>query len=177
MDWHRERQDAETTLTAYRDRARELRSRIRQMESAGPEAPCPTCGRVLESHYDEVLTELRDDWESVVQDGGWWRSRWEQLEPKPVHLQELERWSFQLHAALEAGSERVELLRARLRELDASRGARPDPPRDGPEGLVVAVLFRIRTAKLQRGGGRSTRSRFEVRFAYFWRARSGDDVG
>ena len=35
MDWHRERQDAETTLHAYRDRARELRTRIRRMESAG----------------------------------------------------------------------------------------------------------------------------------------------
>ena len=41
MDWHRERQDAETTLHAYRDRARELKARIRQMESAGPDGPLP----------------------------------------------------------------------------------------------------------------------------------------
>jgi len=150
MDWHRERQDAETTLHAYRDRARELRARINRMESAGPEAPCPTCGRVLESHYDEVLTELRDEWESVVQDGSWWRSRWEQLEPKPLHLQELEGRSFRLHAALESGSERVELLRARLQELEGSRGLIPEPPRDGPEGAVVTALMRIRTAKLAR---------------------------
>jgi hypothetical protein len=150
MDWHRERQDAETTLHAYRDRARELRARIKRMESAGPEAPCPTCGRVLESHYDEVLTELRDEWESVVQDGSWWRSRWEQLEPKPIHLQELEGRSFRLHAALEAGSERVELLRARLQELEGSRGLIREMPRDGPEGALVTALMRIRTAKLAR---------------------------
>jgi exonuclease SbcD len=150
MDWHRERQDAETTLYAYRDRARELRARIKRMESAGPEAPCPTCGRVLESHYDEVLTELRDDWESVVQDGGWWRSRWEQLEPKPIHLQDFERQSLQLHAALEAGSERVELLRARLRELEDAGGDASAPPLDGPEGAVVTVLSRLRAAKIQR---------------------------
>jgi DNA repair exonuclease SbcCD nuclease subunit len=150
MDWHRERQDAETTLHAYRDRARELRDRIRRMESAGPEAPCPTCGRVLESHYHEVLVGLRDQWESVVQDGSWWRSRWEQLEPKPEHLQELEGRSLRLHAALEAGSERLELLRARLQELEASGAASPRPVLEGPEGAVVAALVRVRTARISR---------------------------
>lgn len=147
MDWHRERQDAETTLFAYRDRARELRARIRRMESTGSEAPCPMCGRVLESHYDEVLEELRDEWESVVQDGSWWKSRWEQLEPKPVHLQELERRSLTLHAALEAGSERVELLRARLLELEGSRTDGPMPLPDGVAGDVVSALLRVRSAR------------------------------
>lgn len=149
MDWLRERQDAETTLQAYRDRARELRARIRRMESAGPEAPCPTCGRVLESHYEEVLTELRDQWESVVQDGGWWRSRWEQLELKPPALQELEGRSLRLHAALEAGSERVELLRARLQELDVVVGGSSDET-TGAAGAVVAVLKRLHAARLAR---------------------------
>lgn len=149
MDWLRERQDAETTLQAYRDRARELRTRIRRMESAGPEAPCPTCGRVLESHYEEVLTELRDQWESVVQDGSWWRSRWEQLELKPPALQELEGRSLRLHAALEAGSERVELLRARLQELDVVVGVSSDETM-GAAGAVVGVLKRLHAARLAR---------------------------
>lgn len=150
MDWHRERQDAETTLFAYRDRARELRDRIRRMEGAGPEAACPTCGRVLQSHYDEVLEELKDEWESVVQDGSWWKKRWEQLEPKPVHLQELERQSLILHAALEAGSERVELLRARLEELEGGSGpAVPSVP-EGVEGTVVEALIRVRKARQAR---------------------------
>lgn len=152
MDWLRERQDAETTLQAYRDRARELRTRIRRLESAGPGAPCPTCGRTLRSHYDEVLAELRDQWESVVQDGSWWRSRWEQLEMKPAHLQELEGRSLRLHAALEAGSERVELLRARLRELDSRDTVSDDGVRDGPEAAVVGALRRVRTARLSRAG-------------------------
>lgn len=149
MDWLRERQDAETTLLAYRDRARELRTRIRGMESAGPEAPCPTCGRVLESHYEEVLAELRDQWESVVQDGSWWRSRWEQLELKPAALQELEGRSHRLHAALEAGSERVELLRARLQEIDRPATAGRTPP-PGAGGAVVGVLERLHAARLAR---------------------------
>jgi DNA repair exonuclease SbcCD nuclease subunit len=150
MDWHRERQDAETTLHAYRDRARELRTRIRRMESAGAEAACPTCGRVLESRYDEVLAELRDEWESVVQDGGWWKSRWEQLELKPGHLQELERRSLTLHAALEAGSERVELLRARLQELGGGGVPTPTPLLEGVPGDVVGALRRVRVARVAR---------------------------
>jgi len=151
MDWLRERQDAETTLQAYRDRARELRSRIRRMEAAGPEAPCPTCGRVLASHHENVLTRLKDQWESVVQDGSWWRSRWEQLELKPSALQDLEGRSLRLHAALEAGSERVELLRARLRELDEREPHRALPS-DGPEGAVVAALRRVHQARMIRAG-------------------------
>jgi hypothetical protein len=147
MEWLRERQDAETTLQAYRDRARELRSRIRKMESAGPEAPCPTCGRVLETHYEEVLSGLREQWESVVQDGSWWRSRWEQLEMKPESLRELESRSLRLHAAVEAGSERVELLRARLQELSAPATAETH---EGAEGAVVAALRRLHAARSTR---------------------------
>ena len=149
MDWLRERQDAETTLFAYRDRARELRSRIRNMEASGPEAPCPTCGRVLESHYEEVLAELRDEWESVVQDGSWWKSRWEQLELKPQHLQDLERMSLTLHAAVEAGSERVEVLRARLEELEGGSIV-PPPELDDVQSAIVAALSRVRAARIAR---------------------------
>lgn len=149
MDWLRERQDAETTLHAYRDRARELRARLKTMESAGPEAPCPSCGRVLKTHYEEVLAEMRDEWESIVQDGSWWRSRWDQLELKPIHLQQLEGRSLRLHAAREAGSERVELLRARLRELDGS-STPGEPSGSGPEGAVITALRRVRAARLSR---------------------------
>ena len=152
MDWLRERQDAETTLHAHRDRARELRARLRRMESAGPEAPCPTCGRVLASHYDEVLEELRDEWEAIVQDGGWWRSRWAQLELKPEHLRELEGRAIRLHAAMEAGSERVELLRARL---ESRGGGSPERLRSMEtagvgEQAVVDALGRVRSARLNR---------------------------
>ncbi len=149
MDWHRERQDAETTLHAYRDRARELKARIRRMESAGPEAPCPTCGRVLENHYDEVLDELRDEWEAVVQDGSWWRSRWEQLGPKPDHLRELEQKALRIHAALEGGLERLEILRGRRAQARST-----DPPRTpagtGLLGSVTEALHHIREARLRR---------------------------
>jgi hypothetical protein len=153
MDWLRERQDAETTLHAYRDRARELRSRLVRMESAGPEAPCPTCGRVLASHYEEVLAELKEEWEAIVQDGSWWRSRWAQLELKPEHLRELEGRAVRLHAAMEAGSERVELLRNRLRERGGGAASQQLRSRDDlgvTERIVLDALGRVRAARLTR---------------------------
>ncbi|MEX0836827.1 MAG: hypothetical protein WD101_00745 [Gemmatimonadota bacterium] len=151
MDWLRERQDAETTLHAYRDRARELRARLGRMEAGGPEAPCPTCGRVLASHYEEVLAELREEWEAVVQDGSWWRSRWNQLEMKPAHLRELEGRAVRLHAAIEAGSERVEILRNRLAERGGDAAARVSSPElSGPERVVVEALRAVRAARLTR---------------------------
>jgi DNA repair protein SbcD/Mre11 len=151
MDWLRERQDAETTLHAYRDRARELRGRLRRMEAGGPEAPCPTCGRVLASHYEEVLGELREEWEAVVQDGSWWRSRWNQLEMKPAHLRDLEGRAVRLHAAIEAGSERVEILRSRLAERGGAAAQRVSTPElSGAERAVVEALRTVRAARLSR---------------------------
>jgi DNA repair exonuclease SbcCD nuclease subunit len=152
MDWLRERQDAETTLHAYRDRARELRARLRRMESSGPDAPCPTCGRTLAAHYQEVLAELQEEWESVVQDGSWWKSRWAQLELKPAHLRELEGRAVRLHAAMEAGSERVEILRGRLAERGGGTAA--DEPSALPLGSVerqvLTALLRVRSARVAR---------------------------
>jgi len=131
MDWLRERQDAETHLQAYRDRARELRARIRELEDAGSRGPCPFCGRPLGDHYEEVIGELRDEWESVVQDGRWWRRRWEQLELKPDRLQELEGRSVRLQAAVEECAERLERCRFELRERDELRER---------EGEILAAL-------------------------------------
>ena len=67
----------------------------------------------------------------------------------PATLQELEGRSLRLHTALQAGSERVELLRARLRELD-EREPRRALPAGGPEGAVVAALQRVHHARMIR---------------------------
>lgn len=121
MDWHRERQDAETHLHAYRDRGREVRDRIRKLESLGSESPCPTCGRLLEEHSQKVLEKLREEWEGLVQDGQWWRKRWEQLEAKPEGLRDLESRSLRINAEQEALTEELERARSSLRERDEIR--------------------------------------------------------
>jgi hypothetical protein len=121
MDWHRERQDAETHLLAYRDRAKELRDRIRKLEALGPESSCPTCGRALEEYAQKVLNELQEEWEGIVQDGRWWRRRWEQLESKPEELIELDGRAVRLNAEFEGCTERLEGARSSLREMDELR--------------------------------------------------------
>jgi len=108
MEWLRERQDAETHLMAYRDRARELKGRLHEMESGGAEAPCPTCGKILHDHHARVLTQLREEWESIVHDGSWWKRRREQLDLKPPALQDLESQSIRIQARIEACTEDVQ---------------------------------------------------------------------
>src|SRR5690606_10469046 len=75
LEWAQERQDAESKLELYRMRAREVRGRIRDVESSGAESPCPTCGRPLGRSADAFLESLRGEWEGLVQDGRWWRLR------------------------------------------------------------------------------------------------------
>ena len=123
MDWLRERQDAETRLLAYRDRARELKVRLQQLEEGGSDTVCPTCDRVLSERFESVLEVLREEWESVVQDGSWWKRRRDQLDLKPAHLQDLEAKSIRFQATVEECSEEVERLRARLPELTEAEDA------------------------------------------------------
>jgi DNA repair exonuclease SbcCD ATPase subunit len=118
MEWLRERQDAETNLYAYRDRARELKSQMEGLQTRGRDSPCPTCRRELADHFDVVMDELREEWDGVVQDGRWWRRRREQLELKPDALQELEARSIRLHARIEGLSEALEHARHQVRELE-----------------------------------------------------------
>ncbi len=117
MDWLRERQDAETHLLAYRDRARELKVRLQQLEEGGRDTACPTCDRVLSERFESVLDVIREEWESVVQDGSWWKRRKDQLDLKPAHVQDLEGKTIRLQAKIAECTEEVERLRARLPEL------------------------------------------------------------
>ncbi|MDX1568482.1 MAG: hypothetical protein R3223_11820, partial [Longimicrobiales bacterium] len=126
MDWLRERQDAETHLQQYRDQARELRARMREMEEKGPEGACPFCGRALGDHLEDVMAELEEEWDGLVQDGTWWRRRREQLELKPEELQELERRAVTLQSRVEDCAERLERCRFELREWDELRGRREE---------------------------------------------------
>jgi len=121
MEWLRERQDAETHLSAYRDRARELKTKLDSLGEIGEDAPCPTCGRHLKDHFPDVLQHLEDEWDSVVQDGTWWRRRREQLELKPEAVQEVESRSIRLHSKVEDVAEKVEVARSALRELEDLR--------------------------------------------------------
>ena len=106
--WLRERQDAETRLLLYRDRGRELKVRLRQVEEAGPEDPCLACGARLGDRLEAVRRSGREEWEGVVQDGRWWRQRLDQLEHKPAELKALERRALALSARVAETAEEPE---------------------------------------------------------------------
>jgi DNA repair exonuclease SbcCD nuclease subunit len=116
-DWLRERQDADNQLRAYRDRARELKARIAQIEEAGSQTDCPTCGRPLEDQAGDVLQTLKEELEAVVQDGQWWKRRREQVEEKPESLREQEAHHHRLQASVEGLAEKIEGVRVGERDL------------------------------------------------------------
>jgi hypothetical protein len=132
LEWARDRQEADTKLLDYRDRARELKSRIRLLEARGEESRCPTCGRPLGSEAGRLMATLSDEMEAVIQDGKWWKKRRAQLDEKPKELQAMEENSLRLHARVEEEAERVQ----RAREHHAA--GREPLPREGPEGLGAA---------------------------------------
>jgi DNA repair protein SbcD/Mre11 len=115
LEWARNRQDAESRLMVYRDRARELRARLRELERDGAQYHCPTCGRAVGEGYEDLLRTLKEEWEAVVQDGRWWKRRREQMEEKPEELRRLEGVALQFHARLESVAEAVEVARERRR--------------------------------------------------------------
>lgn len=134
MEWTRERQEAETRLITYRGQARELRERLRALEAEGTDAPCPTCARPLAGAHPDLVGLLREEWESVVQDGQWWKRRREQLEDRPDDLRELERQALRLHARVESLSEGV----AAREEGEGPTAGGGTPPADGGEAEIPA---------------------------------------
>jgi len=104
LEWMRERQEADSRLLAYRERARELRERIRLLREDGASALCPTCRRPLAEAHPALLDLLEEEWEEVVQDGTWWKRRRVQLEDKPADLLALERTALRLQALMEEGA-------------------------------------------------------------------------
>ncbi len=121
MAWVRERQDAETRLLLYRDRERELRGRLKSTEGAGGDGPCGRCGRELGERAGPVRESLREEWESVVQDGRWWRRRRDQLEGRPGDLKATENRAVALAAEAETLAEGVARRKAQGFELEAAR--------------------------------------------------------
>src|SRR5690606_10684546 len=125
--WLRDRQDAETKLQAYRDRAVELQEEVRRIRAAGPDGQCPTCQRPLGSDFQRLLASMEEQWAEVTQDGKWWRSRHEQLATKPEEVASLEARAAELESRVaDRGRKfiRCEAARHGLETLREERGAR-----------------------------------------------------
>jgi len=122
--WLRDRQDAETKLQTFRDRARELQEQIRQIRETGPAGACPTCGRPMGADYERLLDQFEDQFQEVKQDGVWWKSRFEQLADKPDEVAELEKRDRALNEAIEDRANKYTRCQAAVHELEGLRGDR-----------------------------------------------------
>ena len=91
--------------------------------STGPQIHV-VCGRPLEGSTEEVARTLREEWESVVQDGQWWKRRREQVEFKPEAIRDLESKAHELHASIEGLAERLEGARVGRRDLEDLKARR-----------------------------------------------------
>ncbi len=132
--WLRDRQDAQTKLQGYRDRAAELKEQIQQIRTLGPEGACPTCGRPVGDDFERLLDEMEEQWVSLVQDGKWWKSRADQLDQKPEELVSLERRLSELGAQAEEKSRRHTRCEEAVKELGRLR-----EERDGRRARRAAV--------------------------------------
>ncbi|HYH80262.1 MAG TPA: SMC family ATPase [Longimicrobium sp.] len=122
--WLRDRQDAETKLQTFRDRAKELQEQIRQIRETGPAGACPTCGRPMGADYERLLEQFEDLFQEVKQDGVWWKSRFEQLADKPDEVTDLEKRDRALNEAIEDRASKYTRCQAAVQELEGLRGDR-----------------------------------------------------
>lgn len=167
--WVRERQDAETRLLLYRDRGRELKARLAEIDAGGPDAPCGACGRPLGSRFDKVLAARREEWEDMVRDGRWWRRRRDQLELKPASLRTAEARSLKLAATV------ADLSKAAAPDAGAGQPSKTRPRADAPARERFRALVEARTLSL--AGGRLDDA-FPALYAEWveGRRRAGSDV-
>ncbi|HEX7049098.1 MAG TPA: SMC family ATPase [Longimicrobiales bacterium] len=120
-EWVGRRQETETKLRAYRERAQELKEQIRQLRDAGPNGTCPTCERPLGDQFDAVVGRLEDEWETLVQDGKWLKQRLDQLGAEPEELVAAETARKEAQRMLEEKTQKLARCEHAVQELDALR--------------------------------------------------------
>ncbi len=116
-EWQRKKQEIATRLQAARDRARELKQKIRELRNAGPDGTCPTCERPLGAEFDHVLGRLDDELVTLTQDGKWLSQREKQLAKKPADLAAAEKARDRARAAVDEQGQRLARCEQAVQEL------------------------------------------------------------
>lgn len=116
-EWVERRQETETRLHGYRDRAQELKEQLQRLQSAGPDGICPICEQPLGRNFENVLLRLEDEWESLVQDGKWLKQRHQQLQARPEELVAAESARAAAQRAVEEKNQKVARCERAVQEL------------------------------------------------------------
>jgi len=158
-DWVQRREETRTKLETYRERARELKEQVKQLEKAGPDGVCPTCERPLGAQFDAVVGRLRDEWDTLVQDGKWLKQRLDQLEAKkPDELVAAEAARAEAQRAIEEATQRVARCEDALKELERLRAEQAQ--REERQAKIRAELAEV-PAEYDRERHRKAEARLE----------------
>jgi exonuclease SbcC len=121
-EWIERRQETETRLQTYRDRAHELKEQIQQLRAAGPEGICPTCEQPLGKNFEGVVSRLEDEWETIVQDGKWLKQRLDQLQLRPEEVVTAETERGMAQQVVEEKNQKLARCERAVQELEQLRG-------------------------------------------------------
>jgi len=116
-EWTGRKHETTTKLRSYRERAQELKDKIRELQKAGPDGTCPTCERPLRAEFTTVVGRFEDEYYTLVQDGKWLGQREKQLSTKPDELVAAESARDQLRSAIEEQSQRLARCEQAVQEL------------------------------------------------------------
>jgi exonuclease SbcC len=89
-EWVRDKQEAETKLQELRRQYSDVKQQREQLESLGPDSPCPTCNRALGASFTTVVEALNEQLETLQIDGQYYRDREEQLVSPPPEMATLD---------------------------------------------------------------------------------------
>ena len=79
-EWVRDLQEAKTRREALRQQYQDVKSQRDRIVDLGEDGICPTCQRVLGTHYRAVHDGLEEQLETIAVDGKYFANRVEQLE-------------------------------------------------------------------------------------------------
>ncbi len=116
--WARDRQEAETRLSALRVQHEELLVQRASLEGLGADSPCPTCGRALGDAFRDVLLLVTEQLETVTADGNYFRQRVKQLEKMPEALVQLDVQRTALQNDATSAERRYARIQAALQERE-----------------------------------------------------------
>ena len=117
--WVRDKQDVQSRLRELLEQHEAIKEQKERLERAGLAGDCPTCGRPLGDHYDQVLGVVTRQLEEVISNGQYFRQREAQLKQEPAALLDAEKERLELERELGEATTEQGRLQARTQERPA----------------------------------------------------------
>ncbi|MFI5235301.1 MAG: AAA family ATPase [Gemmatimonadales bacterium] len=117
--WVRDKQDVQTKLRDLLEQHEAAQEQKERLEAAGVAGDCPTCGRPLGDHYDQVYGVVTRQLEAITSNGQYYRQREVQLRLEPSDLTAAEQARAELERALGEATTEQGRLQARSQERPA----------------------------------------------------------